>query len=69
MIVVHTNAPMLPLTQMVQGDAMIRIPVDSSDVLAVVTDDEEVAHWVAYTLNTLGYHVAIEDNEGASVRH
>ena len=57
MIAIHTNAPMMPLTQMIGADAAIGFAFESSDVLTVTTEDVEAAHWIAKTLDILGYQV------------
>ena len=57
MIAIHTNAPMMPLTQMIGDDAVIGFAFESSDVLTVMTEDEVAAHWIAKTLDILGYQV------------
>jgi hypothetical protein len=55
MIAIHTNTPLIPLTQMVQADGVIEEGGDFDRI--VLVEDDLVAHFMGMTLEILGYEV------------
>jgi hypothetical protein len=63
-IVIHTDAPLIPLTQMVAGDGMIDFSSENQGVLTVSVEDPLVAYWVTRTLDALGYQTEVVTQTG-----
>jgi hypothetical protein len=64
-IAIHTDAPLIPLTQMIQGDAAIEIGGELGHV--VLADDDMLGVIIGFTLDALGYETRIQ--QGSPVGH
>ena len=64
MIAILTDAPLMPLTQMVAGDAAIQAVDSPTHPHAVLTEDDLTAYWISKTLGYLGYQVLVQTEVG-----
>lgn len=51
-LAIYTDAPLIPLTQMIGDDGLVSA---GKEVRLVLVTDEETGHWIAKTLTVLGY--------------
>jgi hypothetical protein len=57
MIAIHTDCPLLPLTQMIGGDGLIEEGGDLDRI--VLMDDDMVGAFAAMTLEILGHETLV----------